>query len=432
MSLSWVEFDVSQGSVFSSDSFQNVAPLRAYLHQDQQENTEESNEEIPFFLAAVEAYDQLRFRAEECFELYQHRVESKRGALPLDWLYIADELLSDRDEPPRHLISEIAEKHLNVIVLLLQHMRKVLRRDRCMVPLARVQQFDSRCLTWFTRQPGRTAAEKAGSRQEMLAVVREETYNTLENRVLKAFLQRCVSEGIRYTRTYSRSYPESKRIVQVSRLVSMFSDELKGEAFRKISRLPADPTPNYVLLYDTHYSQIWRWYRQLLRKERLAESLWPRRHLFIQDYVKMVIAALMSTFSNYGFMPAFSSVLWFRYQPDQDGLMTDAPFYGNVYVRGEEILEFRELSSPQKWCWIWGGNKKRVRIMYIPYGKNVVSEYSEPAMKGLSEYWIVIGTARALKALPDKGCIMLVPFGGSLADDIDRYLRNWLGDGQCH
>jgi hypothetical protein len=58
------------------------------------------------------------------------------------------------------------------------------------VPVGRVQEIDRRAMLWFARQPGETLADRAGDDQRVLAVAREENFDTLENRVLSECLDR--------------------------------------------------------------------------------------------------------------------------------------------------------------------------------------------------------------------------------------------------
>ena len=67
-----------------------------------------------------------------------------------------------------------------------QNPRKVLRRTHRNVPVGAVAEMDGRTLRWLSKQPGRDTAERAGIRQTVLAPVREEDLDTLENRALRA------------------------------------------------------------------------------------------------------------------------------------------------------------------------------------------------------------------------------------------------------
>ena len=57
--------------------------------------------------------------------------------------------------------------------------------------LDRVQEMDRASMRWLSKQPGTTLAQRAGSDQRVLAIVRKENFDTLENRVLHAYLTAC-------------------------------------------------------------------------------------------------------------------------------------------------------------------------------------------------------------------------------------------------
>ena len=67
--------------------------------------------------------------------------------------------------------------------------RRMLRREREKVQLDRVQEMDRASMRWLSKQPGTTLAQRAGSDQRILAIVRNENFDTLENRVLHAYLK---------------------------------------------------------------------------------------------------------------------------------------------------------------------------------------------------------------------------------------------------
>ena len=119
-------------------------------------------------------------------------INDKREALPISWNKILDVFTGTSSEPPQTLITQIAQQHIDIIEYIIQNARKILKRERKKVHISTAQQLDGQCLRWLIRQPGVTAAQKAGNQQKILSVVREESYNTLENRVLKAFLQECM------------------------------------------------------------------------------------------------------------------------------------------------------------------------------------------------------------------------------------------------
>ena len=124
------------------------------------------------FLIKVGEFFALRATAEVNYSRNLHRAYSKHGALPISWEQVRDTW--SKSGPPEQIITRIAKKYFNDVNMLLGNMRKVLNRVRQKVALGRVQQVDSHCLRWLTRQPGLTPAEKGGARQEILGVVRVE------------------------------------------------------------------------------------------------------------------------------------------------------------------------------------------------------------------------------------------------------------------
>lgn len=93
----------------------------------------------------------------------------------------------DEAEPKMAEIVRQARGMLPVLRGLEKRIRRVLRRHRELTPLDRVQEMDRASMVWLSRQPGRSIAERAGSSQRILATVRRENFDTLENRVLHAY-----------------------------------------------------------------------------------------------------------------------------------------------------------------------------------------------------------------------------------------------------
>ena len=62
-----------------------------------------------------------------------------------------------------------------------------MRRDREKVQLDRVQEMDRASMRWLSRQPGNTLAQRAGSDQRVMAIVRKENFDTVENRVVHSY-----------------------------------------------------------------------------------------------------------------------------------------------------------------------------------------------------------------------------------------------------
>jgi hypothetical protein len=228
------------------------------------------------FLIKVWDFFSLRVAAEQYYKEHKYVAFSPHGALPISWEDLRD--IWKSSGPPEQPITLIAKRNYNDVNSLIRNLRKVLNRVRQKVAIARVQQVDAHCLRWLTRQPGRSAAEKGGSRQEILGVVRVENYNTLENRVLKDFVQRCIALATMYLRRYDVApYHDHVNVRAVVRFKNLCIGGLSVPELENVSDIREFPQPNYVLQQDRLYSKIWSSYCDILRQEDVAEKLWNKR-----------------------------------------------------------------------------------------------------------------------------------------------------------
>ena len=210
--------------------------------------------------------------------------------------FIAD-LKLEMNEPRMALIVHIAEamhRHLPVIV---NAARKVLVRERLMLPAGRVTETDTACLHWYVRQPGRTMAEKAAAnRQALLGVSRRETYNTLENRVLKDFLLRCIQESKRYLNTEvgdDQTLINSRRTTRVRSFKHLCSNLRRIAFMEEIDKPPSPVRPNYALQNDFRYRQIWQMYKRLLRREDEEDRMWDWQSRTWADVARLLVSGAL-------------------------------------------------------------------------------------------------------------------------------------------
>ena len=151
--------------------------------------------------------------------------------------------------------------------------RRILRRVHQQVPLSRVQEIDRRAMTWLIRQPGETIAEQAGDRQRIRAIVREENFNTLENRVLMTYA-RLADEVARAYVSPNLGRPLRRREIEV-RDYGKRCNTLAAD-FQTLGVLEARPdaTPNFVLQTNPNYHAIWEAWHELLIRRHLLDELW--------------------------------------------------------------------------------------------------------------------------------------------------------------
>jgi hypothetical protein len=166
--------------------------------------------------------------------------------------------------------------------------RKILRRTHRMVPVSRVQELDRRAMTWLVRQPGESLAERAGDQQRILAVARESNFDTLENRVLRAYsdLASHVVKDYLEINKAKRSTFRARKVEAFGRATRRLSRQLSEQGVR-----PAEPglTPNFVLQHNVHYQKIWASWQELLKRDRVLDELWQWQARSWEEYCSLAV-----------------------------------------------------------------------------------------------------------------------------------------------
>lgn len=181
---------------------------------------------------------------------------------------------AEREDDPR--MAEIVRQAREMSPVLKQfreRIRRVLRRNRELTPLDRVQEMDRGSMQWLSRQPGRSTAERAGAGQRILAVARHENFDTLENRVTNAYLRLAGVVGREWIREHPKAQGSS-RYQAVLGYVKLCKSLAADLAALGVGIATADITPNYVLLEDRVYRDIREAWEALLRREKALDELW--------------------------------------------------------------------------------------------------------------------------------------------------------------
>lgn len=265
----------------------------------------------------------------------------RAGSLPLArlrWEDAARMLLRPRSEPRMDVIVGIALDFQEDLIQLATSPRRILRRERQRTPVGRVQQMDSTCLAWLVRQPGRTAVEKAGPTQQILAVVRTEDYDTLENRVLKDFVIRCIAAADLYIREHRSRFEASARYKAVAALRDVCRRLLRDTPLVHVRSLPASPQLNYVLLHDRAYRELWSWYVKLVRRQQVNDEAWRWQRRLWADFVRLRVAAQLIqplVEDEFAARTPFAHDLWVREEQDAGCWLLPADWPGPVVLKGE-------------------------------------------------------------------------------------------------
>lgn len=214
-----------------------------------------------------------------------------------------------RREPRMDVIVRHAEALAGIIDALEHRARRVLRRVHRMIPVGRIQEVDRRSMLWIARQPGMTLAEKAGLEQRLLAVAREENFDTLENRVVRAYCELARRHAADYLdRNRTRRETRRARIVEghgrrCGRLARALADA-------GVRRTGPDVTPNYVLMDNPEYRAVWEAWRELLLLERVRDELWRWQPRSWEEFC--TLALMVAVAGLKGGQLVAASPIWFR------------------------------------------------------------------------------------------------------------------------
>lgn len=206
--------------------------------------------------------------------------------------------VGESDVPRYSLIVKLAETLPDVLSRVCRHPRRVLRRERQLQSLGRVREVDSGCLRWLARQPGTTVAQKAGSRQQTLSIIRVENTDTLENRVIRDLLVRAAQACHRYIREHSAKQDADGRVEQVRKFRQLLRRLLRDSPLATVSPLVGIPQPNYVLQMDPRYHMLWEAYLQLVRQQQLEDNVWRWRQRLFAEHIQMAVIAALQQFCD--------------------------------------------------------------------------------------------------------------------------------------
>ena len=179
---------------------------------------------------------------------------------------------ADRPDYPQDHFVRLLQHSLGRLPQLLKNLRRNVTRDYAMLPIHSIREMDSNCLMWLSRQPGRSIRQKLSGRQSAMAVRRQMSGDTSENRLLKAFLE-AVRDKVDMRQKY---FPESLS-GDLRESLETGIQWLQGTEASEIGRWN-NPLPNNVLLQDKDYRKIWQAWKWLLNM--------PEDIAYDESYVK--------------------------------------------------------------------------------------------------------------------------------------------------
>ena len=179
-------------------------------------------------------------------------------------------------------------------------LRHQLRRKAELMSIGRIQEMDSYCLRDYIRRPGRSPEEKAGAKQQLMGVKREQNYNTVENKFLVYFAGRLLHlECFRYENGNNQAYLDS--VKKLRQTIDLFNQSplIKNIPVRHF-RLTK---PNYVLLQNPIYNSFYRAYQDYVYRRSQKQRLWSYRNNLLGDTVYLCLTAALLQFQGINLNP---------------------------------------------------------------------------------------------------------------------------------
>jgi hypothetical protein len=285
--------------------------------------------------------------------------------------------IEDPDPARMALIVRIAQdKQLcQRLEKLCRHPRRILERHRNFEHIGRIQQMDAACLRWYARQPGRTPAEKAGASQKLMAVQRRESFDTLENKVLKWVLERCRTLASRYLVENAAYREKSTRYSDVNRLSRFLVANLRSEPICNISsKLPQPLQPNYQLQQHADYRKIWQTYKKLLANQRLEDDAWRWQRVLWKESCAQIFSACL-THPDVPLQPLWTASTAYIREESQVGRRTESPSTPGPFRYAEQrvdLVDPQDGAPPVDWCpWLGALGGDMALISRDPNGRVV-------------------------------------------------------------
>ena len=229
--------------------------------------------------------------------------------------------------------------------------------------------MDCFTLRKLAQAPGMNLAQKAGSRQELLAVVRRDTVDLQENRILLWVARRVRRMAASYCER-NAGFVESQRFQKVKRFLRLCNNVLASPRLAEVSQLEHHlSSPTYCLQYDTKYRQVWRAYMMIRKQDKLEDDAWTWQSHLWGTTARLLAGAMLVTMEDW--LEIRESTPFFRIHADcgewTHGPSTPGPFetpFGRceVYDLRESGVDFylqackypaTILDSGADWVLIW-------------------------------------------------------------------------------
>lgn len=187
------------------------------------------------------------------------------------------------DKNQQDYISRITSHSKEALKYIFQNPREKILREHAIVPIYAAREVDSKSVEWLSRRSGRNLREKLAEKPYIKAVTRRFSLDTIENRLIKAFVYRL--EGLLYLRE-NLEFKDSSDLLQNIERWLHFDDVKEVGSW---SNLP----PNNTLLQNKYYRKIWDswiWIQEI--DDLVVEDVRKYKNNFLHTIVWTLISEL--------------------------------------------------------------------------------------------------------------------------------------------
>ncbi|UTC42739.1 DUF2357 domain-containing protein [Treponema sp. OMZ 857] len=171
--------------------------------------------------------------------------------------------------------------------------RKEILRFHEQMPVYQAREIDSMGIIDISRRPGRTVREKIAAKPSVIAVKRQQSVDTLENRLLKKLIIRAtyiLEERLNiFTAEPLQIENEDS---ELSILYSKLCKWLKSDEAQEIGMWQNLP-PNNILLCDKYYKKVWATWRYILELTDIIENDMNNIDKYVAVYIFWKTSALL-------------------------------------------------------------------------------------------------------------------------------------------
>ncbi len=182
-------------------------------------------------------------------------------------------------------LTRLLDHCLQSIKLILVQPRTTIIREHEMVPVYKAQRIDNRSIEWLSRQPGRNVREKLAAQPHVLAQARKESYDTSENRLLKAMMIQL--EDLLFLKQPRGLNDEQNQVID------LIQQSLQVPLFKAIKPWQHMP-PNNVLMQDKQYRKIWDSWRAIQQLDQQLQTQQQGKNSLLYFIFKEIVTQLLA------------------------------------------------------------------------------------------------------------------------------------------